>query len=103
VAGASVFVAETLDGAVTDSAGAFAFRATAAAGTLVVDVAGYRPVRRPWTADGGPVALVVVRGARGATALAPIVVQAGRYTAGGERGATLTPLEVVTTPGPPPT
>ena len=31
--------------------------------------------------------------------LAPVAVQAGQYTASEERGATLTPLEVVTTPG----
>ncbi len=98
VAGASVFLAETLDGATSDSAGAFAFGTAAAAGTLVVDLAGYRQVRRPWAAESGPVALVLRAGA-GGVRLAPIAVQAGRYTADAERGSTLTPLQVVTTPG----
>ena len=98
VAGASVFLAESLEGATTDSAGAFAFPTSAAGGgTLVVDASGYRQVRRRWTPESEAVAVVLARG--GAAALNPIVVQAGRFTAGAERGATLTPLEVVTTPG----
>ena len=97
--GASVFLAESLEGAVTDSAGTFAFATTASGGgTLVVDAAGYRQVRRPWTPESGSLTFVLARGS-GAAGLAPIVVQAGRFTAGAERGATLTPREVVTTPG----
>ena len=99
VVGANVFLAETLDGAIADSTGTFAFRTGVAAGTLVVDAAGYRQVRRPWAAGGGAIILVVRPGAGGTAALTPVVVQAGRYTADAERGATLTPLEVVTTPG----
>ncbi len=99
VVGAQVFLAETLEGAATDSAGAFAFAASGP-GTLVVDAAGHRQVRRAWAPDAGaPATVVLRRGAGYAAALAPIEVQAGRYTAGAERGATLTPLQVVTTPG----
>lgn len=98
VAGANVFLAESLEGATTDSSGAFTFATTARRGTLVVDAVGFRQVRRPWEATGAPAAFVLARGV-GVAGLAPITVQAGRYTADSERGATLTPLDVVTTPG----
>jgi vitamin B12 transporter len=98
VEAANVFLLETLEGALTGADGRFAVR-TAGRGllTLVVRRIGFRsaqlPVMLPATA---PIEITLVREA---TTLAAVTVQAGRYTAGDERGATLTSLEVVTTPG----
>ncbi|HEV8446118.1 MAG TPA: TonB-dependent receptor [Gemmatimonadaceae bacterium] len=98
VRGADVFLLESLDGATTDTAGHFSIRTRAAGSVTVV-------VRRIGFA---PANLVVPVDTTDAVALAlspetailmPITVQAGAYTAGNERGATLTALEVVTTPG----
>ncbi|MGQ0648273.1 MAG: TonB-dependent receptor [Gemmatimonadaceae bacterium] len=98
IPGANVFVIETLDGALTDSAGRFAFAVTAPRPyTLLVKRIGFEELRREVApADPADLAIVI---RRATTMLAPITVQAGAYTAGEERGATLTPLEVVTTPG----
>lgn len=98
VAGANVFVIETLEGALTDTSGRFDFRITARRPfTLLVKRLGFTEVRREITV-GDPDVLTIALD-RAATSLAAITVQAGSYTAGEERGATLTPLEVVTTPG----
>ncbi|MFN2564237.1 MAG: TonB-dependent receptor domain-containing protein, partial [Gemmatimonadaceae bacterium] len=98
VGGANVFILETLDGALTDAAGRFAIKtAHRGVATLVVRRVGFKPrqldVRIP------PAQPLVVALERQPVSLAPVTVQAGRYTAGEERGATLTTLEVVTTPG----
>ncbi len=96
VPGANVFVLETLDGVLADSAGAFTIQASAPLPlTLHVKRIGFAPFQRVLT-DSAPVTVVLERAA---PMLAPITVQAGAYTAGEERGATLTALEVVTTPG----
>lgn len=96
VAGANVFVLETLDGVLTDSSGSFAIQASAPLPlTLYVKRIGFVPFQRVLT----DAASVNVTLERSAPVLQPITVQAGAYTAGEERGATLTPLEVVTTPG----
>jgi hypothetical protein len=96
VAGANVFVLETLDGVLADSTGSFTIQAAAPLPlTLHVKRIGFVPFERVLT-DSNP---VVVTLQRAAPVLAAITVQAGAYTAGAERGATLTPLEVVTTPG----
>jgi vitamin B12 transporter len=98
VEGANVFLLETLEGALSDAGGRFALR-TGRVGqaTLVVRRLGFRSIQRAITLPAAvPVEISLVSEA---TTLAPITVQAGRYTAGDERGATLTTLEVVTTPG----
>ncbi|MBM3855908.1 MAG: TonB-dependent receptor, partial [Verrucomicrobia bacterium] len=98
IPGANVFVLETLEGALTDSIGRFRF--TPSAGrplTLLVKRIGFVESRRIITdAD---TALLTITLERASASLTPITVRAGAYTAGEERGATLTPLEVVTTPG----
>lgn len=97
VAGANVFVLETLEGALTDSAGRFGFTVSVPFPfTLLAKRIGFEETRREVAADSGDVAIILQRAA---TALAPITVRAGAWTAGEERGAPLTPLEVVTTPG----
>ena len=102
VRGADVFLLESLDGATTDSAGHFSIRTTAAGSvTIVVRRIGYAPANLIVPVDTtGDVAFAL---SRQTATLAPITVQAGAYTAGNERGATLTALEVVTTPARPPT
>lgn len=98
VAGANVFVLETLEGSLADTTGRFAFVTTAPRPfTLLVKRLGFVELRRILTsADTAVLSLTLERAT---AALAPITVRAGAYTAGEERGATLTPLEVVTTPG----
>ena len=96
VVGANVFVLETLDGVLADSMGAFAIQTSASLPlTLHVKSIGFVPFEKVVTDSTG----IVVTLERAPPMLAPITVQAGAYTAGEERGATLTPLEVVTTPG----
>jgi len=97
IEGANVFLLETLEGALTGAEGRFVVR-TGRTGpaTLVVRRIGFKPVQLLLTLPAAPVAITMVW--EGAT-LAPVRVQAGRWTAGDERGATLTTLEVVTTPG----
>ena len=97
VANANVFVVGTLDGAVSDSGGAFAFTSDVPPGAaLVVRRIGFAELRR--SVSGSDTALVVVLEPVRPT-LTPITVLAGRHTADAERGATLTPLQVATTPG----
>jgi hypothetical protein len=98
VRGADVFLLESLDGATTDTAGHFSIRTRAAGSvTIVVRRIGFAPANLVVpvdTADAVTLALFPET-----AVLTPITVQAGAYTAGNERGATLTALEVVTTPG----
>ena len=98
IPGANVFILETLEGVLTDSSGRFAVATTAAGSlTLVVKRLGFQSVQRPVLPAERDSIVVILR--PGGVTLAPITVQAGAYTAGEDRGATLTPLEVVTTPG----
>lgn len=97
VAGANVFLLETLEGDLTAADGTFSFDTShTGPATLVVRHLGYAEYR---------VSLVTPRPERVEVALLElvqtdaIVVTAGSYTAGDEAGATLTSLEVVTTPG----
>ena len=98
ISGANVFVLETLEGVLADTAGRFSFVTTARRPlTLLVKRLGFIELRRiVASADTGVLSLTLERAS---AALAPITVRAGAYTAGEERGATLTPLQVVTTPG----
>jgi hypothetical protein len=98
VTGANVFVLETLDGALTGADGRFTIATTAAGSfTLVVKRLGFESVQR--VIEPGQRDSIVVVLTPGGVTLSAITVQAGAYTAGEDRGATLTPLEVVTTPG----
>lgn len=98
VAAANVFVLETLDGALSDSAGRFGIRIRRAGTlTLVIRHIGFRPESLS-VAPGARGGIVVMLD-RVASALTPVRVEAGRYTAGEEEGATLTTLDVVGTPG----
>lgn len=99
VPGVNVFIVETLEGALTDSSGRFSIPLTSGLpATLLARRVGFQQLQRPVAAADTAGGLTLVL-ARGATTLAPITVQAGAITAGNERGATLTSLEVVTTPG----
>src|ERR1700674_2185726 len=98
IAGADVFLLESLDGATTDSAGRFTIR-TAQRGpaTLVARRIGFAPTQRSVdlaTADSVQISLV-----KQAPVLPPITVVAGAYTAGSERGAVLNAIQVASTPG----
>jgi hypothetical protein len=98
VQGANTFLLETLEGALTDADGQFALRsAREGVATLVVRRIGFRAMHVTVSLPRAELLEIVLTA--DAAALAPITVQAGRYTTGDERGATLTSLEVVTTPG----
>src|SRR5918992_1618392 len=98
IGGANVFLLETLDGALTRADGHFAIRtAHRGTATVVVRRLGFRPRQLDVTVPASEPVVVPLQ--RQPVTLAPVTVQAGRYTAGEERGATLTTLEVVTTPG----
>ncbi len=98
VSGANVFLLETLEGTLTDSTGRFTLVTTAPRPyTVLVRRVGFTPLQRVLTAaDTGALVLVLERGI---ATLSAVSVQAGAYTADEERGAALTPLQVVTTPG----
>jgi hypothetical protein len=98
VPGVNVFLRESLEGAVTDSAGRFSFPTTTrGAGVLLVRKIG---LTAPELSVNLPLAepLRVTMGS-GVIVLDAVVATAGRYTAGGERGSQLSSLEVVVTPG----
>lgn len=99
VAGANVFLLESTDAtALSDSAGRFTLRTTATGlVTIVVRRIGFSPGTVAVPVDTTGIVAIVLQPAP--TKLQPITVQAGAYTAGNERGMTLTALEVVTTPG----
>jgi vitamin B12 transporter len=98
IAGANVFLIETLEGALSDSAGRWSFTTThTGPAMLVVEATGFAEVRRTIEMPMGEPITVVVK--KGAHALAPTTVVASRYAASDERGATLTTLDVVATPG----
>jgi hypothetical protein len=99
VVGANVFLLETLEGALTDSAGRFAVRTTQRGpATLAARRIGYRPAQLALDLRTAPGHVDLVLEAQAAT-LGTVVARAGAYTAGNERGATLTSIEVATTPG----
>ena len=96
--GANVFLLETLEGAVTDSAGHFRFRTRhRGSAMLIVRRIGYEerraevslPLSEPLEIELEPQAV----------ALESVTVRAGSYAAGNEPDASLSALEVVTTPG----
>jgi hypothetical protein len=98
VPGANVFLLETLDGGISDSAGHWTFR-TAHVGraTLVIKAADFTEVRRALELPHGEPIAVTLR--KDTHKLNPTTVVASRYAASDERGSTLTTLDVVSTPG----
>ncbi|HEY9228922.1 MAG TPA: carboxypeptidase regulatory-like domain-containing protein, partial [Gemmatimonadaceae bacterium] len=98
VAGANVFLLESLDATLSDAEGRFVIRTTAKGMvTLVARRIGFAPTTTIVPVD--TTGVVAMTMAPQSAVLEPIKVQAGAYTAGNERGSTLTALEVVTTPG----
>jgi vitamin B12 transporter len=99
LAGVNVFDLATLAGAVTGDNGAFVIPledTLAKTARLTARRIGYKPADTVITNLSDSVVLTLER----LTALAPITVLAGRFTANAaERSVTLTPLEVMTTPG----
>jgi vitamin B12 transporter len=98
ISAANVFIIETLEGALTGDDGRFSI-STGEKGqiTLIVKRLGFAEQRR-LLSERDTIQQVFTLEPRGVS-LATVAVQAGQYTASEERGATLTPLEVVTTPG----
>ncbi len=98
IEGVNVFLLETLEGALSGADGRFRIRtAHRGAATLVARRIGFHEMRRAVTVpSGGPLELVL---GGAPVVLAAITAQAGRYTGGDSADATLTSLEVVTTPG----
>jgi vitamin B12 transporter len=98
VAGASVFVLESMDATPSGADGRFTLRTTAQGRvTVVARHIGFAPSNVVAPVDtAGDISLVL---RPQAAVLVPITVQAGAYKAGNERGSTLTALEVVSTPG----
>src|SRR5690242_9783056 len=88
VAGANVFLLETLEGALTDSAGRFAVHTTRRGpATLVARRIGYKPAQLALDLRAAPGTVDLVLETQAAT-LGTVVARAGAYTAGNERGAT---------------
>src|SRR5207237_6388726 len=98
IAGANIFLIETLDGALSDSTGHFSFITThSGSALLVVKARGFLEVRRTIEVVAAEPITVVLK--KGTHTLAPTTVVASRYAASDESGATLTTLDVVATPG----
>jgi vitamin B12 transporter len=98
IAGATLFLLESLDAAMSDANGRFALRTTALGTvTLVAKHIGFAPQSVEVPVDTNSVVAITL--VPQAATLVPITVQAGAYKAGNERGATLTAIEVVSTPG----
>lgn len=98
IGGADVFLLETLEGALTDSAGVFSFESAAEGPvTLVVQRFGYLEVRRTIQLPrAAPVPIVMELAP---VALEPIRVEAGTYRLGSLPDVILSDLDVVRTPG----
>jgi hypothetical protein len=99
VAGANVFVLGTLDGAITDSAGAFRITTTRQRSYLItLRLTGYRETRK-LVPDSARAFITIEAERAKERALGTVTIEAGRYVAADEPGATLSPLEIVTIPG----
>src|ERR1700680_3738081 len=88
IAGADVFLIESLEGSTTDSAGHFTIRTTQRGiVTFIARRIGFTPTQRAVDlTKSGTIDISLVRQS---PLLAPITVTAGSYTAGDERGAFL--------------
>lgn len=95
---ANVFIAESLEGALTSDSGSFAITTHEHGNvTLVARRIGFQPAQQNLTLPLTEPVVITLLAATGT--LAPVTVRAGAYTAGDQRGATLTSLQVATTPG----
>jgi vitamin B12 transporter len=98
IAGADVFLIESLEGSTADSVGHFTLRTTQRGiVTLVARRIGFAPERI--TVNLTKSDAIEISLARQSPALVPITVTAGAYTAGSERGASLNAIQVASTPG----
>ena len=94
---ANVFERGTMNGALTDSSGHFTFTTSLPSPhVLIVKRVGFRDALQVVNDASAPVLVELGSEAR---VVPPVSVQAGRYVAADEPGATLTPLEIVTIPG----
>ena len=98
IAGADVFLIESMEASTADSAGHFTIHTTQRGiVTLVARRIGFAPARL--AVDLTKPGTIEVRLARQSPVLVPITVTAGSYTAGSERGASLNAIQVASTPG----
>lgn len=99
VAGANVFVLGTLDGTLTDGTGAFRFQTPRQHQYLVaVRHEGHRDIRQ-MIPDSSRSGIVVMLDRTEAQRMGAVMVEAGRFVAADEPGATLSPIEIVSIPG----
>lgn len=99
VAGASITLKDTYDGATSDSLGNFSF-STAEKGNLVLVVTGigFKPYEQAVTLNGQPITLAIVMKEE-VTELGAVVITAGTFEASDKKraSAVLDPLDIVTT------
>jgi vitamin B12 transporter len=97
--GVNVFLEGTLEGSSTDENGKFEFIAEETGKyNLLVRMMGYREFKRELSLSGAPIQIEAVL--KEETLISRgITVRASSFTTGEENGVTLTPLEVVSTPG----
>jgi hypothetical protein len=95
---ANVYAAGSLEGTITGPGGTFLLRGLPRGPVdVVVEAVGFGIVRRRFVVPADDTVRIVLGEA--VVALEGITVEAGRHTAGSERGATLTSLDVVSIPG----
>ena len=100
IAGASITVENTYDGATTDSAGKFSFLSTETGNqTLSITNSGYESNKRKLLFEGKPIEIMVAIKEL-ITELNAVVITAGAFEAGDKKkGTVLSSLDVVTTAG----
>lgn len=97
---AHVMVKGTTIGDATDNNGEFRFEISAPdAVTVVVSMVGYAPVEKEATLSTGETMELNFQLSRQNTSLDEATVTAGAFTTGDAEGVTLSPMEVITTPG----
>jgi vitamin B12 transporter len=99
VAGASITLKDTYDGATTDSVGLFSFLTTEkGAKILEVSIMGFRPFAQEINLESSPVTLNITMKEL-ITELKAVVISAGSFVASDKnKGAVLSALDIVTTP-----
>ena len=99
VAGASVGIKGSYDGATTDSAGNYSFTTTEKGEQIVeISIIGYKPVAEKIAVAGQPLILNTTLKEL-ITELKAVVISAGSFVASDKnKGAVLTPIDIVTTP-----
>ena len=99
VAGASIALKNSYDGATSDSIGNFSFSTTEKGDqVLAISIIGYNPVEEKITIAGPPV-IVKISLKEMITELKAVVISAGSFEASDRnKGAVLNPIDIVTTP-----